>query len=162
MNLTSAKILIIVPAFNESGNIVRTIADIKKQQLSVDILVIDDGSNDTTVQEASEAGAKVVSLPFNLGIGGAVQTGFQYAFQYDYDIAVQMDGDGQHDGSFLMKLVTPILQNQADIVVGRGHYPNGIPFSFSGITPDQIITDAPKEGLINLAAAYLAMSAQKQ
>ena len=118
INLASIKILIIVPAFNESGNIARTIADIKKQQLPVDILVIDDGSRDTTAQEAAEAGVMVVSLPVNLGIGGAVQTGFKYALQYDYDIAVQMDGDGQHDGSFLLKLVTPILNEQVDMVIG--------------------------------------------
>lgn len=118
MSSSSSKILIIVPAFNESGNIARTIADIQKQKLVVDIVVVDDGSSDTTYQEASGAGVKVVSLPFNLGIGGAVQTGFKYALQHGYDIAIQMDGDGQHDGSFLTKLMTPILENQADLVVG--------------------------------------------
>ncbi len=110
--------MIIVPAFNESGNIGRTITDIRKQNLPVDILVIDDGSVDTTAQEATSTGVKVVSLPFNLGIGAAVQTGFQYALQYGYGIAVQMDGDGQHDASFLVKLLTPILEDRADIVVG--------------------------------------------
>ncbi len=118
MNLASVKILIIVPAFNESGNITRAIADIRKQQMPLDIVVIDDGSIDTTSKEAAAAGAKVVSLPLNLGIGGAVQTGFQYALQYNYDIAVQMDGDGQHDASYLMKILTPILENQADMVIG--------------------------------------------
>ena len=118
MNVSSVKILIIVPALNESGNISRTIADIKKQNLSVDIVVIDDGSTDATAQEALAAGVKVISLPFNLGIGGAVQTGFQYAWQYGYDIAVQMDGDGQHEASFLGKLIAPILENQADLVIG--------------------------------------------
>lgn len=115
---STVKILIIVPAFNESGNITRTIADIKKQQLAVDIVVIDDGSVDSTVQEALSAGVKVVSLPLNLGIGGAVQTGFQYALQYGYDVAVQMDGDGQHDASYLMKILSPILEGQADMVIG--------------------------------------------
>jgi len=118
MNVTSAKVLIIVPAFNESGNIARSIKDIQKYNHPFDILVIDDGSKDKTVQEALEAGARVVSLPFNLGIGGAVQTGFQYALEHGYDIAVQMDGDGQHDASFLVKLITPILEGQADMVIG--------------------------------------------
>ena len=118
MNPVSAKILIIVPAFNESGNITRTIADIKKQNLPVDILVVDDGSSDATAQQALQAGACVVSLPFNLGIGGAVQTGFQYALQYGYIVAVQMDGDGQHDAAFLRKLVAPILEDQADMAIG--------------------------------------------
>ena len=114
----SPKVLIIVPAFNESGNIGRAISDIRKQNLPVDILVIDDGSTDITAQEAVAAGVKVVSLPFNLGIGGAVQTGFQYALQYDYAMAVQMDGDGQHDAAFLEKLITPILEDKVDMVVG--------------------------------------------
>ncbi len=118
MNLNSIKILIIVPAFNESGNIARTISDIKNQNLPLDIVVIDDGSTDTTVREAIAEGANVVSLPFNLGIGGAVQTGFKYALKHDYDIAIQMDGDGQHDGNFLVKLINPILEHQADMVVG--------------------------------------------
>jgi glycosyltransferase involved in cell wall biosynthesis len=118
MNLSSFRILIIVPALNEAGNISRTIADIRKQQLAVDILVIDDGSTDTTPQEALAAGVKVVSLPFNLGIGGAVQTGFQYALQYGYDIAVQMDGDGQHNAEYLIKILSPIIENQADMVIG--------------------------------------------
>ncbi len=118
MNALSVNILIIVPAFNESGNVSRTIADIKKQSLPLDILVIDDGSTDTTAEEASAAGVKVVSLPFNLGIGGAVQTGFKYALQHKYDIAIQMDGDGQHDANYLTKILNPLLENKADMVIG--------------------------------------------
>ena len=75
----------------------------------VDILVIDDGSTDATAQEAGQAGGMVVSLPFNLGIGAAVQTGFQYAQRHQYDIAVQIDGDGQHDAAFLDKIIEPIV-----------------------------------------------------
>jgi glycosyltransferase involved in cell wall biosynthesis len=118
MNGSSLKILIIIPAFNESGNISRAIADIQKKKLELDIIVIDDGSVDSTAVEAAVAGAKVISLPLNLGIGGAVQTGFQYALQYGYDIAVQMDGDGQHNADYLLKLITPIIDNQADMVIG--------------------------------------------
>jgi glycosyltransferase involved in cell wall biosynthesis len=118
MSLSPAKILIIVPAFNESGNITRAIADIRKQSIPVDIVVIDDGSIDATAKEAAATGANVVSLPLNLGIGGAVQTGFQFALQHGYDIAVQMDGDGQHDAAYLNKIVTPILENKADMVIG--------------------------------------------
>jgi glycosyltransferase involved in cell wall biosynthesis len=118
MNLSSAKILIIVPAFNESGNIVRTITDIRKQYVPVDIVVIDDGSKDSTAKEAAATGVKVVSLPLNLGIGGAVQTGFQFALQHGYDIAVQMDGDGQHDANYLIKILTPIIEGKADMAIG--------------------------------------------
>ena len=81
---------------------------------AVKILVIDDGSADATAEEARQAGGMVVSLPFNLGIGAAVQTGFQYAQKYQYDIAVQIDGDGQHDPAFVDKIVEPILRDDAD------------------------------------------------
>ena len=86
------RILAIVPAYNESGNIQRTIKEIKNLALPVDILVINDGSIDTTAAEAKAAGAKVLSLPLNLGIGGAVQTGFMFASKHHYDVAVQIDG----------------------------------------------------------------------
>jgi len=116
-----------VPAFNECGNIGRTVREIRLRGLStetqgdsplhVDILVIDDGSVDATAQEARQAGGMVISLPFNLGIGAAVQTGFQYAQKYQYDIAVQIDGDGQHDPAFLDKITGPIRRDEADMVV---------------------------------------------
>jgi len=118
MNTSNKKILIIVPAFNECGNIGRTVEEIRQLSPGVDVLVIDDGSLDVTADEARLAGGMVVSLPFNLGIGAAVQTGFQYAQRYGYDIAVQIDGDGQHDASFLNKIIEPILRDEADMVVG--------------------------------------------
>ena len=118
LNQSKLKILIIIPAFNEAGNIGRTIDQIRHIDLAVDVLVIDDGSTDSTVTEAKSQEAKVISLPFNLGIGGAVQTGFQYAFRFDYDIAVQIDGDGQHDASFLPQLLAPIINKHSDITVG--------------------------------------------
>jgi glycosyltransferase involved in cell wall biosynthesis len=111
------KILIIVPAFNEAGNIANTIRAIKQAPVTVDVIVINDGSKDDTANEAKKAGALVVSLPFNLGIGGAVQTGFQYAHRYGYDVAVQIDGDGQHDPQFLPQLLAPI-QNGVDLSIG--------------------------------------------
>lgn len=112
------KILVIVPAFNECGNIGRTVEEIRRVGLGADILVINDGSLDATAQEAGQAGGKVVSLPFNLGIGAAVQTGFQYAQQHHYDIAVQIDGDGQHDADYLGKIIGPIVYDQADMTIG--------------------------------------------
>ncbi len=112
------KILVIVPAFNEEGNIGRTIEQIRNTGLILDILVVDDGSKDATAKEARRQQANVVSLPFNLGIGGAVQTGFQYAYRYGYDIAVQIDGDGQHDASFLPVLLAPVVAHEADMSVG--------------------------------------------
>ena len=118
MNTSSKKILAIVPAYNECGNIGRTVEEIRKIATGVDVLVIDDGSLDATAQEASLAGGMVVSLPFNLGIGAAVQTGFQYAQRHHYQIALQIDGDGQHDAAFIEKILEPLCRQEADMVVG--------------------------------------------
>ncbi|MDE2028032.1 MAG: glycosyltransferase family 2 protein [Candidatus Omnitrophica bacterium] len=118
MKTADKRILAIVPAFNECGNIGRTVAEIRKLAAGVDVLVIDDGSRDETAREAAAAGGMVVSLPFNLGIGAAVQTGFQYAKKCGYDIAVQIDGDGQHDPSYTGKLIEPLSQGTADMTVG--------------------------------------------
>ena len=116
--IKDAKILVILPAYNESGNIGATIRELKALDFRFDVIVIDDGSKDATAQEALNAGARVVSLPFNLGIGGAVQTGFLYALRNGYDIAVQVDGDGQHDAQYLKVILAPVLEEKADITVG--------------------------------------------
>ncbi len=117
------KTLIIIPALNEEKNIITVINQIKAYDSSLHILVVDDGSSDNTSQHALEAGAKVVRLPFNLGIGSAVQTGYQYAWDHEYDIAVQVDGDGQHDIRWLSALIEPVINNQADLVIGSRFLP---------------------------------------
>jgi glycosyltransferase involved in cell wall biosynthesis len=109
--------LVIIPAYNEADSIGPLIRDLKKGGQS-DILVINDGSTDDTEDCVQKSNVPYVSLPINLGIGGAVQTGFRYAFENHYDIAVQVDGDGQHDPSYIEDLVRPILQDQADVVIG--------------------------------------------
>ena len=114
----STKILIVVPAFNESGNVAQTIREIKALPIPTDVVVIDDGSSDATASEAEQAGAPVIVLPFNLGIGGAVQTGFQYALQKGYTTVVQVDGDGQHDVRYLPDLLNPVSTQQIDMVIG--------------------------------------------
>jgi len=117
------RFLIIVPAYNESGNIARTVREIQSLLMPLTVLVVDDGSGDQTATEAEQAGAAVVSLPFNIGIGGAVQTGFQYAMEQGFSLAVQIDGDGQHDVSFLKKLIDPIVKNEADMTIGSRFLP---------------------------------------
>jgi glycosyltransferase involved in cell wall biosynthesis len=108
----------IVPAYDEEGAIGVTIDEIRAFDPSFDVVVIDDGSTDATAAAAAARGAAVVSLPFNLGIGGAVQTGFKYALEHDYDRAVRLDGDGQHDPAELGKLLAPLAAGVADVVVG--------------------------------------------
>lgn len=112
------KILVIVPAFNEEGAISNVIREIRDTGLQTDILVVNDGSSDRTESEARATGCNVVSLPFNLGIGGAVQTGFKYAAARQYSIAVQVDGDGQHIASEIPGLIEPIQNQAADVVIG--------------------------------------------
>jgi glycosyltransferase involved in cell wall biosynthesis len=112
------KILVIVPAYNEEKNIEKTVRDLKLNTPLCDILVIDDGSVDRTRELAEQAGATVVSLPVNLGIGGAVQTGFIYALNNGYSIALQVDGDGQHRADEIQKLVEPIFNSEADVTIG--------------------------------------------
>ena len=108
----------LVPAFNEEANVGRVIDEIRAFDPSLDVVVVDDGSYDRTAEVAQEHGAAVVRLPFNLGIGGAVQTGFRYAFEHDYDLAVRIDGDGQHDASQLDRILAPVVADEADIAVG--------------------------------------------
>ena len=108
----------IVPAFDEEGAIGTVVHGIRSFDPGVDVLVVDDASTDGTAMAAKAAGAGVVRLPFNLGIGGAVQTGFKAALEGGYDIAVRLDGDGQHDPAELAKLLGPIVQGDADVVTG--------------------------------------------
>jgi hypothetical protein len=114
-----AEILVIVPAYNEGENIVRVIEDLKGSGLALDILVVNDGSSDNTCQAARATGqALVVDLPKNLGIGGAVQTGFKYAHRHGYRIAVQFDGDGQHLSGEIAKLLGVLETRGASMVIG--------------------------------------------
>ena len=99
------KLLAIVPAYNEAGAIASTVGDLRENAPEFDVVVVDDGSTDDTARVARAAGAEVIQLPFNLGIGGAVQSGYLYAQEHDYDVAVQVDGDGQHDPRELAALL---------------------------------------------------------
>ena len=128
------KILIIVPAFNESENITKVIDSLKSENKDWDIVVVNDCSHDHTGQVAQSSGkAFVLNLPYHLGIGGGVQTGFKFARKNHYDIALQFDGDCQHKACEIPKLLKPIMENEADVVIGsrfRGKH-NGWKSSFS-------------------------------
>lgn len=112
------KVLIIIPAYNEQENIVRTIQDIKTNMPQADYIVINDCSIDDTKEILQKLHANYINLPVNLGIGGGVQTGYCYALEKGYDIAVQFDGDGQHDASYIKNLIAPIENGEADITIG--------------------------------------------
>jgi len=116
--MKNPKILALVPAYNEENNIQQVVKEIKNCGHEIDVIVIDDCSLDKTKKVAKESGAIVLSLPFNLGIGGTVQTGFKYAHEYGYDIAIQIDGDCQHIPTEIGKLIDPILTNDCDVVIG--------------------------------------------
>lgn len=117
--MPSAKKLAIIPAYNEEGAIARVVAAIHEATPDFDVLVIDDGSIDRTARAAVDAGATVVIHPINLGIGGAVQSGYQYALTNEYDMAVQIDGDGQHPATELPKLVERLeAEPTVDLVYG--------------------------------------------
>ena len=108
----------VVPARNEEGSVAGVVEQIRAFDPDMEVVVVDDGSADRTATVAEAAGARVVRLPFNLGIGGAVQTGFRFALENGFDLAVRLDGDGQHDPGELPVLLTPLLADEADIVVG--------------------------------------------
>ena len=116
--VSRARILVILPALNEGRNVGPTVRGILRQLPSADLLVINDGSGDDTTAEARRAGAKVLELPYNLGIGAAVQAGFQFASAHDYDIVLRNDGDGQHAPSNNLDLLARLDAGDVDVVIG--------------------------------------------
>lgn len=115
---SSKKCLIIIPAFNEEKNIERVVDCLIKDYSCYHYIIINDGSRDDTESICMKHRYDVLNLPLNLGIGGAVQMGYRYAMENGYDIAIQVDGDGQHDLAFVADLITPIIEKNADIVIG--------------------------------------------
>ncbi len=111
-------LLVMIPAYNEEGNIGRVIREIGHDVSNCSILVLNDGSTDGTAQEARDQGAAVISLPFNMGIGACVQTGFKIAERLGYEFAIQVDGDGQHVAGEVATLLSPLLRDEADVVIG--------------------------------------------
>ncbi len=131
--MRSARILVILPALNEGRNIARALRGIQVLLPHADALVINDGSSDDTTAEAQSAGALVLDLPFNLGIGAAVQAGFQFARANDYDIVLRNDGDGQHAPEANIALLARLETGDVDVVIGsrfidaRGDYGTPLP-----------------------------------
>ncbi len=142
--MTAPRTLIIVPCLNESGSIARVIAAVRQHVPYAAIAVINDGSTDNTGEIAREAGAIVLDMPYNVGIGAAVQTGFKYAAANGFDVAVQTDGDGQHPPSEIPTLIDNLLTSDADVMIGsrfiedRG-YRQGTARRFGGLILSQVL-----------------------
>lgn len=116
MTGTTGRVLVIVPAWNEESNVGLTIREIRAADPAYDVVVVDDGSTDETVAVAKEAGAVVLQLPFNLGVGGAMKTGYTYAQRHGYKSAIQVDADGQHNPADIARVVAGL--RDADISIG--------------------------------------------
>jgi glycosyltransferase involved in cell wall biosynthesis len=115
--------LVIVPAYNEEGSIGLVLEEIRAADPDLEVVVINDASRDGTAAIASRAGVSVVHLPFNVGIGGAMQTGYQYARDHGFEVAIQIDSDGQHDPTEVPKLLAPLARGDADMVIGTRFLP---------------------------------------
>lgn len=126
------KKIVIIPAYNEISNIRTTVQDILDHAPGFDYVIINDCSQDGTMRFCTEQGMNIINLPVNLGIGGAVQTGYLYAWRNGYDVAVQFDGDGQHDASYLNEMADFLQEQQADMVIGS-RYIKKEGFQSSGI-----------------------------
>ena len=118
MSASAKNTFVLIPAYNEEIRIASVIKGVKERCPNADVFVVDDGSKDRTRKEAWRAGAQVISHPFNLGYGAALQTGYKYALEKGYTELVQMDGDGQHDPSFMDPLLSVIRRGDADIAIG--------------------------------------------
>lgn len=112
------KTIVIIPAYNEAENIVNTVTTLKQTCPDVDYVIINDCSTDNTVAICEEHGFNYINLPINLGIGGGMQTGYRYAYDNDYDVAIQFDGDGQHNAEYIKDLIAPIEAGEAELVIG--------------------------------------------
>jgi glycosyltransferase involved in cell wall biosynthesis len=118
LSASSARMLVIVPAWNEQDTVASVVSELRSAVPDADVLVVDDGSADRTAEQADRAGALVLELPINLGVGGAMRAGYTYAMRHGYDLAVQVDADGQHDPREIPRLLAEMQQEQADIVIG--------------------------------------------
>jgi glycosyltransferase involved in cell wall biosynthesis len=145
----SPRVLAVIPAWNEEKSVGATIREIRDQCPDVHLLVVDDGSSDRTAEEARTAGVDVCQLPYNLGVGGAMRTGFRYAQRHDYDVVVQVDADGQHDASYIPVLVKAL--DRADVVVGA---------RFAGV--GQYAARGPRRVAMRLLAVVLSRLAHTQ
>jgi len=157
-----SRVLIVVPAWNEEASIANVIHEVRRTVLGADVLVVDDGSTDQTWARATEAGAIVGRLPYNLGVGGAMRLGFRYAVDRNYDAVVQIDGDGQHDPAFIPQLLERIADG-ADLVIGArfagvGEYPSRGPRRWAMAVLSLVLSRLAGTKLTDTTSGMRAMS----
>jgi glycosyltransferase involved in cell wall biosynthesis len=121
------RILVFIPAWNEEDSVTEVIADVREHIPEADVLVVDDGSTDATSKRARGAGAMVAPLPFNQGLGAALQTGYLYALREGYDCCAHLDSDGQHPASEVARLLAEVVADNADLVIGSRYHGDGGP-----------------------------------
>lgn len=112
------RVLIVIPAYNEAENIIKVVNNVENTYPEYDYIVVNDGSKDATAKICKNNGFKFLNLPINLGLSGAFQAGVKYAYEYGYDAVMQVDGDGQHQASYIRKLILCMQETEADIVIG--------------------------------------------
>ncbi|MFC8616240.1 glycosyltransferase family 2 protein [Micromonospora purpureochromogenes] len=153
------RVLIIIPALNESGSIAEVVGEVRGELPGVDVLVVDDGSTDRTAAVAAAAGARVAKLPYNLGVGGAMRLGYRYARDNDYDVAIQIDADGQHDPRYVPKLVD--LLDDTDLVIGarfagEGDYTVRGPRRWAMVMLSAVLSKVAKTKLTDTTSGFRA------
>ena len=116
--MSGLRVLVIIPAHNEQESLPRTLSEVRAAAPEVGVLVVDDGSRDATALVARRHGVPVLRHPVNLGVGGALQTGFRWALEHGYDVGVQLDADGQHDPAYLAALLEPVRAGRCDVSIG--------------------------------------------
>jgi glycosyltransferase involved in cell wall biosynthesis len=157
--VNNKRVLIIIPALNEAGSIAEVVAEVRGELPGVDVLVVDDGSSDRTAAVAAAAGARVAKLPYNLGVGGAMRLGYRFARDHDYDVAIQIDADGQHDPRYVPKLVDLLDDN--DLVIGarfagEGDYQAGGPRRWAMVMLSAVLSRVARTKLTDTTSGFRA------
>ena len=159
MTIPPGRTLIVMPAFNEEASVAEVVLEVKAKVPGLDVLVVDDGSRDETSERARNAGAMVATLPFNLGVGGAMRVGFRYALEHGYSHVVQIDSDGQHDPSSVPALLAEL--DGADLVLGarfagEGDYSVRGPRQWAMVSLAAILSRTSRAKLTDTTSGYRA------
>lgn len=160
---TVDRVLVIVPAWNEADAVGGTVREILAADPALDILVVDDGSQDSTAERAKQAGARVLALPFNLGVGGAMRAGFTYAHRYGYSRAIQVDADGQHNPADIALVLAGL--DRADISIGArfaevGDYSVRGPRRWAMVVLASVLSRVAKTRLTDVTSGFRAANAR--